>query len=218
MNGTRYASAAAIADVVCWSVATYVGGELVEALLAAGAGAEACESSPSGSCTSTPDWAARDAILVAASDVVAPAVTELGTGVLVDETGGHGLQPKSSWPCGVQKSFSPPNVVALPPTITFGERSVGTTVTVLAIPSQAQGPSLMSAVLDSCAVALDAIDLATASAFASTLSKVFPLSEVQRPATVTSPTPSTAEAPPAVPSKTTALMHVKWASASAVAA
>src|SRR5258708_5398872 len=108
MNGTPRASAAAIADVVCWSVATNVGEELVEALLAAGAGAEVCESSAAGSGTRTPDWAARDAIFAAASGVVAPAVTPLATGVAVDEVGGHGLQPKSSWPCAAQKSFSPP--------------------------------------------------------------------------------------------------------------
>jgi hypothetical protein len=151
-----------------------VGEVSVEAALAAGAGAEACESNPAGSCTSTPAFAASDAIFAAASGVVAPAVTELGTGVGAADPGGHGLQPRSSWPCGVQGSFSPPNVVPSPPTITLGERMVGTTVTVFMIPEQAHGPSLMSAVLASCDVALAAIDLATASAFASTSSKLFP--------------------------------------------
>src|SRR5258708_13619523 len=89
MNGTPRSVAAAIAEVVCWSVATYGLEGLVEAALAAAAGADVCESKPAGSCTSTPSLAASDATFAAARGVVAPSVTEVRTAL------GGGGPPRS---------------------------------------------------------------------------------------------------------------------------
>jgi hypothetical protein len=226
INGMRYAFAAAIEAVVCWSSATYVVPDVVEVCVRAGisdgagdggGGGLRRDSSSAALGTSTPSLAASDANLAAAADVVAPAATSLGTIEGIDP-GGHGLQPASIPPSAKHASFVPvASVWPLPPTITLEDRRVGTTLRLLTSPEQSQGPSLTAAVSSSCDVASPAIDLATARALELTFSNVCPAFAVHRLGTVTSPS-AEAPPPPAVPSNTTALMHEKRVSASSVVA